>query len=160
MSQTENRTGIRSISVEMWHSLTREGTDLPVTIQLQGSSMHPLIRIRRDHVTIRPIRRLLIRGDIVLFRRPDGVYVVHRIWKILSGTVQTLGDNCDRPDAPIPCDQVLGLVTHVTRGKRTFCVDTPFWRFLGRRWSSLLPLRQVRRRLSGSLKTLIPHFRR
>ena len=139
-----HQNSTRTISVEMWHELTREGADMPVRIQLQGHSMRPLIRCRRDYVTIRPIRRELKRGDIVLFRRPDGIYVTHRLWKLRGDMVQTLGDNCLDPDNPVRRDAVLGLVTHVTRGTRTFCVDTPVWRFLGRCWSFLQPLHRLR----------------
>ena len=160
LSQLDNQTGTRSISVEMWHILTQEGMDLPVHIQLQGCSMSPLIRRRRDYVTIRPIRRPLMQGDIVLFRRPEGVYVVHRVWKMTTDMVQTLGDNCHEADTPVPRDAVLGLVTHVTRGRHTFCVDTPMWRFLGRCWSALQPLRRIRRILFDALNALFRRFRR
>ena len=152
-----HQSGTRTISVELWHELTRDGADVPVRIQLQGYSMCPLIRCRRDYVTIRPVFRPLIRGDIVLFRRPDGVYAAHRVWKLSENTIQTLGDNCYDPDAPVAAGDVLGLVTHVTRGERTFCVDTPIWRFLGRCWSSLLPLHRIRMIASDVLRS---RFRR
>lgn len=146
----------REISIEAWHALTIEGIDLPVHIQLYGHSMHPLIRFRQDYVTIRPVSRSLLPGDIVLFQRGDGRYVVHRVWKLRRQTVQTLGDHCMAPDEPIPAADVLGLVTHIQRGAHTFCVDTPFWRAAGRLRSASMPLRRAARRLLRPVKQAFP----
>lgn len=132
---------MRAISVEQWLTLTREGIDLPIHIPLYGHSMHPLIRRQKDIVTVRSLKRPLKKGDIVLFLRADGHYVVHRVHLLREDGVQTLGDHCSAPDAPIAASDVLGIVTHIRRGKLTFCVDTPVWRAAGRLWSAALPLR-------------------
>lgn len=154
----EHNTGTRAISIEAWRALTTEGIDLPVHIQLYGHSMHPLIRFRQDYVTIRPVRRALLPGDIVLFQREDGRYVVHRVWKLRGQTVQTLGDHCINPDEPIQAADVLGLVTHIQRGAHNFCVDTTFWRTAGRLWSASMPLRRTAGRVLGPVKQAVKKF--
>lgn len=132
---------IREISIEEWRRLIGDGVKLAVNIPLNGNSMMPLVRRQRDRVTVVPVYRAPRRGDIVLFQRADGVFVVHRLLSIGEDTVRTLGDNCRAPDPPIPASSVLGIVTYVQRGKRMLHVDTALGRFAGRIWSVMLPVR-------------------
>lgn len=142
MSDSVRSVQIREISIEQWRRLVADGAELAVHIPLNGVSMQPLVRRLRDRVTIIPIRRPLRKGDIVLFQRADGVYVVHRLIAIGEQTVQTLGDNCPSPDSPIPVSSVLGIVTYVQRGKRRLHVDSSAWRLAGRIWSAIRPIRK------------------
>ena len=59
-----------SISVPEWHKMAQQGDAPPVRIQLNGSSMEPLIRIRKDYVTIVHMEGSPGIGDIVLFSDP------------------------------------------------------------------------------------------
>ncbi len=119
--------------------------------------MHPLIRKDRDHVTIAPLYRPLKAGDILLFFRADGKYVVHRLYRIQEDTVQTLGDGCLQPDAPIRMDSVWGIVTFLERGKIRCRLDSVTSRMAGRFWMAMLPVRRrmipfwrtIRRKLHG-----------
>jgi hypothetical protein len=131
------------ISIDEWSNLIKEGATPLVRISLNGVSMQPLIRRQRDIVTIVPLFRELKIGDIVLFQRADGAYVVHRLQKKFTDSVQTLGDNCSFADSPISIHSVLGIITHVSRGKHTIHVDTPFARFLGRMWMCFRPIRNI-----------------
>lgn len=140
---------IRSLSVADWHALAQEGSDLPVSIVLNGDSMRPLIRRNRDTVTILPIRRPVRRGDIILFADGNGRYVVHRVCKCRNDWIQTIGDHCTAPDIPIPPDNVWGLVIRVQRGNRTISLDHPLARSLGRFWIALLPLRKCYYRMKN-----------
>lgn len=132
---------IRRISVEHWHRLALAGEEIPVKICLDGDSMRPLIRRGADKVTVVPLRRPVRPGDIVLFADPDGRYVVHRVWKCGKNKVVTLGDHCNKPDAPLDADRIWGIVTKLERGNRVLTLDTAPARFLGRIWMTLLPVR-------------------
>ena len=133
---------VRSISIEAWCEQAREGNALPVTVPLDGESMRPLIRRGRDPVTIVPLQRPLIKGDVVLFNKGNGIYAVHRVWKILPGAVQMLGDNCWNPDQWVPEQNVLGHVVCYTRNGRKYRLDTPKARAWGRAWMALYPVRK------------------
>lgn len=138
----EHTTGsIRSISVEHWHQLAMAGSNIALSIFLNGDSMRPLIRRNTDRVTIIPLHRPVRPGDIVLFSDAKGRYVVHRVWKQNEDHVVTLGDHCIHPDRPLHIEQVWGLVTKVQRGHRTLPLDNAPARCLGRCWMLLLPLR-------------------
>lgn len=132
---------VRSIGMEQWCALSKTGAAPAVTTTLYGDSMRPLIRREKDEVTIQPLCRELKRGDIVLFRSGYGQYVVHRVWKLQEQQVQTLGDNCWKPDLWMPYDQVLGLAVCMKRNGRVIRLDHAAARGAGRAWMALRPLR-------------------
>ena len=136
-------TQTRSIPMEAWCALAREGAAPPVTICLEGDSMRPLIRRGRDPVTIVPLSRELKKGDVVLFTLGNGRYVVHRVWKLKPGWVRTFGDNCWNPEPWFPGQQVLGQVVRFVRNGRTVRLDTRLARAWGRLWLAVYPIRRV-----------------
>ena len=136
----------RSISMEQWCALAREGSAPPVTICLEGDSMRPLIRRGIDPVTIVPLDQPLQKGDVVLFRLGER-YIVHRVWQLEDGRVRTFGDNCWNPEPWFPASQVLGQVIRYQRGGRYHRLDTPQARAWGRFWMAIHPIRMVYKRL-------------
>ncbi len=140
----------RSLNIEEWHRLGREGNVLPVTITLEGDSMRPLIRRGRDKVTIVPLMRELKIGDVVLFKGGEKRYVVHRVRGIdANGWVCTLGDNCWNDDGWMPSELIWGLVVRMERGGRTYTLDSDAARRWGRVWMRIHPMRMFYRRWRG-----------
>ena len=143
MNMEGSAAELRHMSIAQWHALARDGPVPPMRIFLEGDSMRPLIRRGRDQVTIVPLTRPLKRGDVVLFESTPGRYVVHRVYRLQDGFVQTLGDNCRNPDPWIPEQQVLGQVVQVERGKWRISMDTIFSCVWGCLWMTLLPVRHA-----------------
>ena len=139
-------TKTRSIPMEQWCDMAREGAAPPVTICLEGESMRSLIRRGKDPVTIVPLTRPPMKGDVVLFRLGDR-YVVHRVWRLQEGLVQTFGDNCWNPEPWFPVQQVLGQVVKYSRNGRIRWLDTPAARAWGRLWMAIHPIRKCYKRL-------------
>lgn len=134
---------LRRMSIAQWHALAKDGPAPPMCVPLEGDSMRPLIRRGRDRVTIVPLTRPLKRGDVVLFESPPGRYVVHRVYRLRDGFVQTLGDHCWNPDAWIPERQVLGQAVQAERGRMKIPLDSTVARVFGRICMALLPGRRV-----------------
>ena len=132
----------RQMSIAQWHALAADGVAIPMRIPLEGDSMRPLIRRGRDPVTIVPLSRALKRGDVVLFENPPGRYVVHRVYRLRDGFVQTLGDHCWNPDPWMPERQVLGQVVQAEHGRMRISLDSGAERAFGRLWMALLPFRR------------------
>ena len=120
-----------SLSVEEWHELSLGGADVSVSFFLSGESMRPLIRKSKDKVTVVPVYRSLKKGDIVLFKRSDGAYVVHRINKINNSTVVTIGDNCVDFDKPVSVADIWGIVTAAERSGKIIKTDSAAFRIFG-----------------------------
>lgn len=88
--------------------------DKEVTFVTNGDSMQPLLH-SKDSVTLK--RAYTYKNkDVVLFRRLDGSFVLHRIIKITGDTVYTEGDSLCGKDEPINKDQILGKVVAFIRG--------------------------------------------
>ena len=152
MKNKEPSQQVRTISIEEWCRLNGEGLRLTARIRLDGNSMYPLIRRMQDYVTVNPVNRKIRKGDIVLFRRADGCFVVHRVRKIKGQMLVTMGDNCALPDREITADCVLGYITRVERGKRIINTDTFFRRVTGLAWQRILPLRKIYSKIKKNIR--------
>lgn len=135
------------LSVDEWHRLALEGAEIPVNLTLSGESMRPILRKNRDTVTVIPVYRRLKRGDIVLFRRNDGMNVIHRIAKIKGETVVTLGDNCVYRDDPVNISQVWGIAVLAVRDGKKIRLDSTVSRLFGILPLVARPLRSLWRKI-------------
>lgn len=87
--------------------LARQGRGLFQTV---GDSMEPLLHHRRSTVVLNPLSGPVRRGDVVLFRRPAGEYVLHRVVKVLPGAFLIRGDNRLYTER-VPDAWLLGVMT-------------------------------------------------
>jgi len=136
--QSDSEVRSLGLSVAQWHEMVSHGADLPVRFQVTGGSMRPLIRNRRDIVTVVPLRRAPRIGDIVLFYRPESVapYVLHRVWKIEGERVCTFGDGCYGPDHWMPASHIWGLAILIERGRLRIDPNSPFWQAAAKCWTA------------------------
>lgn len=74
-----------------------------------GDSMEPLLHHRRQTIVLKPLDGARAeKDDIILVRREDGHYVLHRVVRVLAGGGYiTRGDNRLHRDLPVPEEQVL-----------------------------------------------------
>ena len=155
----------KSLSIPEWHELAKSGNAPPVRIILNGYSMHPLIRYKRDHVTIVAYEEEPVIGDIVLFFEPDtGRYVVHRIWEMEDGKIRTWGDYCLGPDRWIPYSAVWGKVILIERGKKKIIPNPQKGIIWAKIWHQEVRAKQLYERYKTGIKSrvskLIKHFMR
>ena len=54
-----------------------------VVTDFKGTSMNPLFKMGRDRVYIEKPKSRLKKGDIALYNRADGSYILHRVYKVL-----------------------------------------------------------------------------
>jgi len=119
--------------------LLKEGYDAEFTVT--GNSMWPLLRHKRDCVTLRGIGdKSLKKGDIVLLKAGQG-YLLHRITRIRKNMIQTTGDHNCYHDEFVSIQCVLGRVVCFTRkGKQVFCTN-PLYRLSSGLWRLSFPVR-------------------
>ena len=79
-----------------------------------GYSMYPLIKEREDILRIVKTDTYK-KGDVVLYKSDVDHYVLHRILKIKKDKIILAGDYNYRKDKPITFNQVLGLLTTITK---------------------------------------------
>lgn len=122
-----------------YEALLRDGAELPLVIS--GESMLPFLRPGRDTVFLRQPDAPLQRGDIAFYRRFDGSYILHRVYRAEPGMYWFLGDAQTRVEGPLPAQCVFAHVTAVRRGKRLIQPGELLWRFFAGPW-----LKHVRQR--------------
>lgn len=122
-----------------------------VELTVTGNSMRPMLWDRESRVRLAAPERLR-RGDIPLYRRRDGTYVLHRIVAVENeGAYTCCGDNQWRLEPGVRERQVAAAVTDFTwRGRWVSCASPLY----GLYWRSWVALRPVRRLIFGGLRRL------
>ena len=100
---------------------------------------------RSDEVVLAGIEEgsALRRGDVVLYRRENGMLVLHRIYKIGQDGLYLLGDHQTAIEGPVRREQVKGKMTGMVRDGRYMDVGNPGYRMLSVVWLWLRPARRV-----------------
>ena len=128
--------------------LLRSGHDhVPVTVA--GTSMCPFL-YPDDVVFLDPLTKPAAPGDIVLFTRPDGKYVLHRIIACRSdGSYRLLGDNQIRPERVSDASHLHAIVSCAKIRSRIVTPKHIRWWFFRSVWRKFIRLRIWCGRLSG-----------
>ena len=63
------------------------------TMMPRGTSMLPLIRQGKDSVILSPLKEETLPGDVVLYKRDNGQFVLHRVMMAKNGVYTMCGDN-------------------------------------------------------------------
>lgn len=126
--------------LDMVCELLGEGhTNVPVTVS--GTSMTPFLD-PGDTVFLNLPQSPLRPGDIVLFTRPNGRYVLHRVTAVLAdGTLEILGDAQINPEYVSDPERIHAAVTAAVHGKKRLTPDCLRWRFFRGPW---LRIRRIR----------------
>ena len=119
----------------------------------KGISMLPMLRSGRDTVTLSSISRKIKKYDIVLYRRDDGKYVLHRIIS-LGDTYTLIGDNQFQKEYGIRHGQIIALVVAFTRDERVISTESFLYRFYCVFWNYTRFPRRVFRAIKWRLKKL------
>ena len=99
----------------------------------RGTSMLPLIREGRDSVVLSALKEPRV-GDIVLYRRDNGQYILHRIIGKEGSTFTLCGDSQTKPEADIGESQMIARVVAMTVNGHTFSCDSEKYRKWVRKW--------------------------
>ena len=112
-----------------------------VPLVISGNSMAPFLVHHRDTVYLSRIQRPLARGDMILYRRDSGKYVLHRIYRTGSCGYTLIGDAQTELERDIRPDQVLALVIAVRRKGKLLKSGSFWWEFFRLVWIRLISLR-------------------
>ncbi len=123
---------------------------LPVTVS--GNSMAPFLKDGRDTVFLSRIDLPPKRGDIILFRRKNGDYVLHRVYSTDGDRLTMLGDGQTWLEENVPAANTVAKVTSVTRKGKTLTEKSPKWHFYSKIWLTLYPLRPFIAKVHGLTK--------
>ena len=112
-----------------------------VPVPVAGTSMCPFLH-PGDTVYLSAPDRSPEVGDILLFRRPTGTYILHRVIGITpEGRLWLLGDSQLTKEAVHP-SWVRGIVVRARRKGRVITPEDSAWQFYRRTWTRLAPVRK------------------
>ena len=136
--EEQKNTLDREAMAELLRSLP-EGEEL--LLQVTGWSMMPMLFHGRSTVTlVRERAYTPKKGDVVLFRRPTGEFVLHRVCKVEpSGLLLINGDAQSWTERILPV-QVVAKVTGFYRRRREISVGNRGYRIYCALWCPLRPL--------------------
>ena len=100
-----------------------------VPLVISGSSMTPFLVHGRDTVYLSKVTAPLKRGDMILYRRDCGAYILHRIFRSEGDTYTLVGDAQTMLEPGIRADQVLAVVTAVRRKGKLLKQGSFWWNF-------------------------------
>lgn len=93
-----------------------------------GDSMMPMLRENRDLMVItRKGEGRMKKYDAILYRRPNGKYIMHRILKVRRDDYILCGDNRWQREVGVKDDWILGVLTAVIRDGKEISVKD--WRY-------------------------------
>ena len=114
-----------------------------VTITVTGNSMRPLWFHLQNNVTLTGCDPYTLKkGDVPLYRRADGKYVLHRIIKVNKDTFDLVGDGQYRIETGLEKFRVIAVAKGFTKGNKHFTVNNVIYKSYSFLWSILLPVRR------------------
>lgn len=112
-----------------------------VRMRVSGISMTPLLHNTRDTVVISRVD-VPKKYDIVLYKRPGGQYVLHRIVGKKKGSFVMAGDFETEKEYPVARDMIIGRVVSFCRNGKEYAPDDFVIKLYSIIWVFIMPLRQ------------------
>lgn len=132
-------------SVELSDVLKKRGIYVGT---VNGSSMFPMLRNKKDTVIIRPLTGKLKKYDVALYRKRN-MYVLHRVVKVMPDGYIICGDNCTNLEMDVMDEQIIGKLEGFYRGERQISIDGLAYRLYCRIWVAAYPARYVLKKIKN-----------
>ena len=114
-----------------------------VTITAKGYSMNPFIVHMKDKMTFGPWEDHMIKkGAVVLVKDVRGVYLAHRIIARKGDKIKLMGDGNIGITEIADIENIIGLLTCVTKKRRSYKTDGLIWRLYSWFWQLITPIRR------------------
>jgi signal peptidase I len=124
-------------------------------ISVSGTSMLPLLRNEIDSVELsKGCFDNIKRGDIVMAKRLDGAYVMHRVIKKNEDSFFIVGDAQQWIEGPLKPEQLVAVVKTIWRENQKISCDNLFWRFLSGLWLLIRPHRHFLFKVYGRARSI------
>ena len=110
-------------------------------LTVTGNSMYPMLKSHRDSVTLIPPANLR-KGDVVLFQRSSGAYILHRIIAVTATGYVCCGDNQVIRES-VSREQMIAVVDGFVRKGKQHAVNAGYYRLYSAAWMGLFGFRRM-----------------
>lgn len=121
--------------------LIQEGKE--VRIPISGGSMTPFLVPKRDDVFIKKPEQKPKVGDIVLYQRQSGQFVLHRICAAHKESYDIIGDAQTEIEKNVHATQIFGVVYKAARKGKIIGKKNFWWLFFEKVWIRMIPVRPI-----------------
>ena len=141
--ETHTRIWEANVLMEEYRQLLADTQIDALPLVVSGSSMTPFLVPGRDTVFLSQLSEPVKRGQVLLYQRNSGSYVLHRVYKVYPDTITMVGDAQTLLERGIRPDQVIAVVTKVNRNGKMQSSGCFWWEFFEKIWIRMVPLRPM-----------------
>ncbi|MCD8132535.1 MAG: ATP-binding cassette domain-containing protein [Clostridiales bacterium] len=124
-----------------------------IVVPTKGDSMRPLLSTWSTHVLIRKLEGRPKKNDVVLYVRPDGTKVLHRVIGFDGDTCLIRGDNTFVLER-VPLSAVKGVMETVWKGEKEIHSTDRLYRLYVRFWNLIYPLRFLKHKVKAGIVSM------
>ena len=129
------------ILLEEYRQLLEEENIAALPLVISGNSMLPFLVHGRDTVYLSKLKRPVKKGDVLLYRRDNGAYILHRVYKIEKDSYTMVGDAQTQLEMGIRQDQIIAVMTSALRKGKLQKPGCFWWEFFEKVWINMISLR-------------------
>ena len=152
--ETHTRIWEANVLMEEYRQLLADTQIDALPLVVSGSSMTPFLVPGRDTVFLARLQESVKRGQILLYQRDSGAYILHRVYKVRQNTFTMVGDAQTSLEPGIRPDQVIAVVTKVNRNGKMQSHGCFWWEFFEKIWIRMVPLRPMMRSVYAAFRKL------
>lgn len=143
------------VLLEEYRQLLRDDAIGALPLVISGNSMSPFLVHGRDTIYLSRLTRPVKKGDALLYRRDNGAYIFHRVYKAENDSFTMVGDAHTQLEPGIRPDQVIAIMTSATRKGKRQAPGCFWWEFFEKIWIRMVPLRPILRNLYTAISRLL-----
>ena len=131
------------ILLEEYRQLLNDENITALPLVISGNSMSPFLVHGRDTVYLSRLDRPAKRGDVLLYKRDSGAYILHRVYKVEKDSYTMVGDAQTQLEQGIRQDQIIAIMTSALRKGKLQKKGSFWWEFFEKLWIRIIPLRPM-----------------
>lgn len=121
-----------------------------VKFTVVGNSMYPVFVSNRDKVTVTKKEKVKKR-DVILYRRDDGSYVIHRVVGKGRLGYKLCGDDQTAIEYPVKKEDVIAVMTSFERKGKEYSTKCFWYKLYVFLWCLAIPLRPLEFKIAKKL---------
>lgn len=141
--ERHNRVMQPEILLEEYRRLLEDENITALPLVISGNSMSPFLVHGRDTVYLSRLDRPAKKGDVLLYKRDSGAYILHRVYKADKDSYTMVGDAQTQLEQDIRPDQIIAIMTSALRKGKLQKKGSFWWEFFEKLWIRIIPLRPM-----------------
>ena len=143
------------VLLEEYRELLEDERVEALPLLISGNSMSPFLVDGRDTVYLSRLTKPVKKGDVILYQRKNGAYILHRVYKIKNGSFTMLGDAQTEPEEGILPEQIVAVMTSADRKGKKETPGSFWWEFFEKVWIRIPAMRPPLRNIYTAASKLL-----